>query len=108
MKIIDDNMACQVEVEKTTLEDAFIKILMKDRNMIFDELQFKKYADQRLEPSFRLQLKALLKRRLISFTNDKSQILNLLIPFVLVICAVLSYEDYIRLLDVNVNVKTDI
>ena len=56
----------------TTLEDAFIKIVMKDRRMIFDEMQFKKYADQRLEPSFRLQLKALVKRRLITFRNDKS------------------------------------
>ena len=38
-------MKTQVEVEQTTLEDAFIKIVMKDRRMIFDELQFKKYAD---------------------------------------------------------------
>ena len=65
-------MTLKVEVEKTTLEDAFVKIVMKDRNMIFDEIQFKKYADQRLESSFRLQLKALVKRRLISFLNEKS------------------------------------
>ena len=45
LKIIEDNMTFQVEVEKTTLEDAFVKIVMKDRNMIYDEIQFKKYAD---------------------------------------------------------------
>ena len=86
-------MSSQVQIEVTTLEDAFIKIVMKDRRMIFDEMQFKKYSDQRLEPSFRLQLKALVKRRLITFRNDKSQILNLLIPFVFVVCAVMSYDD---------------
>ena len=56
----------------TTLEDAFIKIVMKDKRMIFDENQFNRYMDQRLEPSFRLQLKAIVKRRLITFWNDKS------------------------------------
>ena len=38
LKIIEDNMTLNVEVEKTTLEDAFIKIVMKDRNMIYNEL----------------------------------------------------------------------
>ena len=38
LKIIEENMTLQVEVEKTTLEDAFIKIVMKDRNMIYDEI----------------------------------------------------------------------
>ena len=96
-------MSSQVQIEMTTLEDAFIRIVMKNRNMIFDELQFRKYADQRLEPSFRLQLKALIKRRLISFLNEKSQILNILIPFIFVICVVMSFKDYKRLMDINKN-----
>ena len=37
LKIIEDNMTLYVEVEKTTLEDAFVTIVMKDRDMIFDE-----------------------------------------------------------------------
>ena len=37
LKIIEDNMTLQVEVEKTTLEDAFVTIVMKDRDMIYDE-----------------------------------------------------------------------
>ena len=45
LKIIEDNMTFHIEVEKTTLEDAFVKIVMKDRDMIYDELQFEKYAD---------------------------------------------------------------
>ena len=65
-------MNSQIHIEMTTLEDAFIKIVMKDKRMIFDENQFNRYVDQRLEPSFRLQLKAIVKRRLITFWNDKS------------------------------------
>ena len=38
LKIIEDNMTLNVEVERTTLEDAFVKIVMKDRNMIYDEI----------------------------------------------------------------------
>ena len=38
LKIIEENMTLNVEVEKTTLEDAFVKIVMKDRNMIYDEI----------------------------------------------------------------------
>ena len=43
LKIIEENLSTLVDVEKTTLEDAYIKIAMIDRRMMYDRNQFTKY-----------------------------------------------------------------